>query len=135
MLPLRGLLVRRRSCRVALLVLDGTIAAMNLLPSPHSSAAAQRMRRGVRRVGGWLGAHRALASWLVWGVCVLLCVAWVQRYYQPPAGPAWFGKTLRVTVFALVGLVIREWLALRWEDDRAPEQRPLDPMKDQDQDD
>ena len=92
------------------------------------------MHRGVRRVGGWLRAHRLLVSWLVCGVFVLLCVAWVQRYYQPPAGPAWFGKTLRVTVFTLVALVVREWLSLRWEDVCAPRYQSPDASQDEDPD-
>lgn len=94
---------------------------MNVLPSSRGPAVAQRVRRRALLIGTWLRRHPALLSWLVWGAFVLLCVLWVQRYYRPPAGPPWIGKTVRVTVCALVGLLVREWLSLRWEEPGAPD--------------
>ena len=96
---------------------------MNIHSTSSASAAAQRVRRGARALGAWVKAHRPLVSWLVWAAFVLLCIVWARRYYQPPAGPIWIGKTLRVTVLALCGLVVREWLALRWEGARARPER------------
>jgi hypothetical protein len=93
---------------------------MNIHPTSSSSGIAGPVRRSARAVGAWVKAHRPLVSWLLWATFVLLCVFWVQRYYQPPAGPIWIGKTLRVTVLALCALVVREWLALRWEIERRP---------------
>jgi hypothetical protein len=88
---------------------------MSLLPTPNTSSARQRLRKSARWAWRWLWNHRELVSWLVWALGVLLCVAWAQRYYHPPA-PAWLGKTIRVTVVAIVLAFLREWLALRWED-------------------
>ena len=93
---------------------------MNLLPTPNTSATRQRVRRSAQRARRWLWQHREVVSWLMWALGVLLCIAWVQRFYQPPAPPAWVGKTVRVTVVALVLAFLREWLALRWGNDAPP---------------
>jgi hypothetical protein len=88
-----------------------------MLPTPNTTRARQRALRGAQWAFRWLWSHRELVSWLVWGLGVLVCIAWAQRYYHPPAPPAWLGKTIRVTVVAICLAFLREWLALRWEDE------------------
>jgi hypothetical protein len=105
-----------------------------MLPTPNISSARQRVRQSAQRARRWLWNHRELVSWLVWALGVLLCVAWVQRYYQPPAPPAWVGKTIRVTVVAICLASLREWLALRWEHEAPPPRQASDVNGDQDRD-
>jgi hypothetical protein len=105
---------------------------MNLLPTPNTSAARQRVRRSAQRARRWLWQHREAVSWLLWALGILLCIAWAQRFYQPPAPPAWVGKTVRVTVVALCLATLREWLALRWGREAPPARKAADVNGDQD---
>lgn len=57
-------------------------------------------------------------SWLIWLLAVAGFALWTLHSYQAPANPAWIGMTIHTTVFALWGLIMREWAALRWRTPR-----------------
>lgn len=82
---------------------------------PHTSAqppALHPARRAIRRLGN--PALLEPLSWLVWLLAVAGFALWTLRSYQAPASPAWVGMTIHTTVFAIWGLIAREWAALRW---------------------
>ena len=54
-------------------------------------------------------------SQIAWLASVGVFAHWTLVHYRAPAdGVPWIGMTIRTTVFALWGQVLREWLALRW---------------------
>ena len=52
-------------------------------------------------------------SWLLWLIAVLVFAWWTLGHYQPPAGPAWIGQTIRTAVFAIWTQIVREYVILR----------------------
>jgi hypothetical protein len=56
-------------------------------------------------------------SQFVWLASVVVFAGWTLTHYQaPPGAIPWIGMTIRCSVFAIGGQVVRTWLALRWED-------------------
>jgi len=54
-------------------------------------------------------------SQAAWAASIGVFARWTLGHYHAPAGGTpWVGMTIRTTVFALWGQVLREWLALRW---------------------
>jgi hypothetical protein len=54
-------------------------------------------------------------SQIAWLASVGAFARWTQvHYHAPTGGVPWIGMTIRTSVFALWGQVVREWLALRW---------------------
>lgn len=71
----------------------------------------------VRRLAQLIRRHRLedLLSQLVWLASVGIFARWtLVHYYAPAGGIPWIGMTIRTSVFALWGQVLRELLALWW---------------------
>ncbi|KPV50873.1 hypothetical protein SE17_24415 [Kouleothrix aurantiaca] len=84
---------------------------------PHTGAQSPGLRparRALRKLNN--PALLEPLSWVLWLVAVAAFALWTLHSYQAPAKPAWIGMTIHTTVFAIWGLIIREWAALRWRE-------------------